>query len=355
MSEREAKTILGNICYFCNTTPSVNNQQQSRNITVSNYKLLGINDENLIEAKTYIVCQECWISKTVRNYRRKCAVPNCTTSRRKLTKTYFPPVDSLSAEKKKVLLQNLNIMENDKICQKCYHKILAGRKSLQEDLQEEGSNVEDESENTGITVVSSQTSAKMGRPRVSYDNASAAVKRKMRASAKNVVKEMIEKCDEISQDDGRKLLDDVMKKTPLRDMQEEKRKPHKWNAMIEDLSQTYGKENHGAHRRIRLLSTIANHFSNKELKKAFPCTDYEITEARRHASFIGAGATPPNVPRVTRYRIPVEDLAFVVNFLHSPDNATRSSHRIASSEGKKSSWLSNLSKKKPTSHVAQGQ
>ena len=53
MSEREAKTILGNICYFCNTTPSVNNQQQSRNITVSNYKLLGIHDENLIEAKTY--------------------------------------------------------------------------------------------------------------------------------------------------------------------------------------------------------------------------------------------------------------------------------------------------------------
>jgi hypothetical protein len=68
--------------------------------------------------------------------------------------------------------------------------------------------------------------------------------------------------------------------------------------------------------------TIANYFSNKELKKAFPCTDYEITEARRHASFIGAGVTPPNEPRVTRYRIPIEDLAFVVNFLHHPDQTT---------------------------------
>jgi hypothetical protein len=68
--------------------------------------------------------------------------------------------------------------------------------------------------------------------------------------------------------------------------------------------------------------TIANYFSNKELKKAFPCTDYEITEARRHASFIGAGAIPPNEPRVTRYRIPIEDLAFVVNFLHHPDQTT---------------------------------
>ena len=64
----------------------------------------------------------------------------------------------------------------------------------------------------------------MGRPRVSYDSASAAVKRKMRASAKNVVNEMIEKCDELSQGDGRKLLDDVINKMPLRDIQQEKPK-----------------------------------------------------------------------------------------------------------------------------------
>jgi polyhydroxyalkanoate synthesis regulator phasin len=104
--------------------------------------------------------------------------------------------------------------------------------------------LEDESGNSGITVISSQTSAKMGRPQVNYDHASVAVKRKMRASAKNVVNEMIEKCDDISQGDGRKLLDDVMKKTPLRGMQKEKTKTCKWNTMIEDLSQTYGKEKH---------------------------------------------------------------------------------------------------------------
>ena len=98
------------------------------------------------------------------------------------------------------------------------------------------------------------------------------------------------------------------------------------------------------HRGVRLLSTITNHFTKQ--KKAFPCTDYEITEARRHASFIGAGATAPNVPRVTRYRTPVEDLAFVVNFLHHPDNATRSSHRMGSCKGNKSSWLFNLFEEK---------
>jgi hypothetical protein len=37
-----------------------------------------------------------------------------------------------------------------------------------------------------------------------------------------------------------------------------------------------------------------------------------------------------------------EDLAFVVNFIHHPDNTCRSSHRMASCEGKKSSWISDL-------------
>ena len=150
--------------------------------------------------------------------------------------------------------------------------------------------------------------------------------------------ETIEKCNDISQGDRRQLLDDVMKKTPLRDVQQENKQSQKWNAIIDDLTQPYNKENCGSHGRIRLLSTISNHFTNKELKKAFPCIDYQITEARRHAKFIGTGATPPNTCRVAQFRIPFKDVAlFVVNFLHYPDNVTRSSYRMASCEVKKSS------------------
>ncbi len=108
---------------------------------------------------------------------------------------------------------------------------------------------------------------------------------------------------------------------------------------------SYDKENQASSDKIRLLSTIATHFSNKELKSAFPCSDYEITQARRHARFIGAGVTPETT-HTKRYRIPVEDIAFVVDFLHHPDNATRSSHRMASCKGKKSSWLSDLFEEK---------
>ena len=118
------------------------------------------------------------------------------------------------------------------------------------------------------------------------------------------------------------------------------KEPTKLTKILNDLTESYGKENHGSSGRIRLLSTVASHVSNKELK-AFPCSDYELTESRRHAKFIGAGVTPPKHTRVTRYKISVEDLAVMVNFLHHPD-VTRSSHRMACCEGKKSSWLLDL-------------
>ena len=150
------------------------------------------------------------------------------------------------------------------------------------------------------------------------------------------------KCHEISQGDGWELLNDVLKKTPIGINAERNKEAQKLNNVINDLNTSYNKENRGSSGRIRVLSTVANHFSNKELKKAFPCSDYEITEARRHATFVGPGVMPPKSTRIKRYRLPVEDIAFVVNFLHHPDNATRSSHRVASCEGKKSSWLSDL-------------
>ena len=96
------------------------------------------------------------------------------------------------------------------------------------------------------------------------------------------------------------------------------------------MSKTYHKEAHGSGGQIRLLSTLAPHFKNTELKTAIPCTDYELTEARKHAKLYGEGAMPPTLKGIKRFRIPPEDLAFVLNFVHSPNNACRSSHRMAS-------------------------
>ena len=111
---------------------------------------------------------------------------------------------------------------------------------------------------------------------------------------------------------------------------------------MDGLSQTYEKETNGATGKTRLLSTIAPHFKNKELKNAFQCTDYELKEARKHAQQHGPRATVNKVKQVKRFRIDSQDLAFVINFIHHPDNTCRSSDRMASCEGSKLSWISDL-------------
>ena len=58
--------------------------------------------------------------------------------------------------------------------------------------------------------------------------------------------------------------------------------------MLKDLRTSYDEENQVSCDEVKLLSTVATHFSNKELKSAFPCSDYEITKARRHAKFVAA-------------------------------------------------------------------
>ncbi|CAB4024464.1 Hypothetical predicted protein [Paramuricea clavata] len=187
-----------------------------------------------------------------------------------------------------------------------------------------------------------------GRPKVSYNDASEATKRRMKVEAKTAVAELVHKCDKISKGCSEQLLSAVIEETPLKNIETKNNEAQKLDNMMNDLRKSYDKENQRSSNKIRLLSTIACHFTNKELKKAFPCLDHEITQARRHAKFIGPGVISKPT-RITRYRIPVEDIAFVVDFLHHPDNVTRSSHRMASCEGKKSSWLSDLFEQKSQS------
>ena len=68
--------------------------------------------------------------------------------------------------------------------------------------------------------------------------------------------------------------------------------------IVEGISDTYEKERHGSAGKIRLLSAIAPHSKNKELKKAIPCTD-ELTEARKHAKLYGPGATTNSTKRLS--------------------------------------------------------
>ena len=286
--------------------------------------------------------------------RNTCSTPGCSTSQRKISRLYKPPLASFSQEPGCEVLASFGLDENSRICKKCYHKVLGKGKQhtlphgevvqeATERHQVQHETTESDKENTVQTTRSTNT--RTGRPKVSYTEASEATKRRIKAEAKSAVNELFRKCEDISQGCGQHVLNEIADKTPLRNIKKKNSDENRMERMLKDLHTSYDKENQVSSDKIRLLSTVATHFSNKELKSAFPCSDYEITKARRHAKFIGAEVTPETT-NVKRYRILVEDIAFVVDFLHHPDNATRSSHRMASCEGKKSSWLSQLFEEK---------
>lgn len=225
--------------------------------------------------------------------------------------------------------------EDAKICGRCRHKILEFAKEKEQERQAATKLTPTEHFTTART-----TCVTLGRPRVKYTDASGPTKRRMLSSAKQLVSGVVGKCNTISNGNGLELFEDItnsrLSRKSIGDGED------KVNKVIEGVSKTYYKEAHGSGGKIRLLSTLAPHFKNKELKTAIPCTDYELTEARKHAMLYGEGATPPTLKGIKRFRIPPEDLAFVLNFVHSPDNTCRSSHRMASCEGTKSSWISDL-------------
>ena len=149
-----------------------------------------------------------------------------------------------------------------------------------------------------------------GRPKKGYSEGSASTKRRMKSKAKNLLNELVEKFDEISKGEGQELLQDVYEKVPT----ENKKSDKKFVEVVDGLSEAYTKEPPGPAGRTRILSTVANTFSNKE----FNCNDYEIMKARRQANEYGPGVTPPTSKKfVTKYKVPFEDLMFVLNF-YSP-------------------------------------
>ena len=121
---------------------------------------------------------------------------------------------------------------------------------------------------------------------------------------------------------------------------------------MDGLALSYSREKPGSPKRVELLSVIAQQYTNKELKETFKytnsrgeevsCTDYEITKARLHSKMYGPGASVPKVNRRPSQKLPVETIAFVLEFIHHPDSVEYSSYKTASCEGKKKSWVSEL-------------
>ena len=111
--------------------------------------------------------------------------------------------------------------------------------------------------------------------------------------------------------------------------------------IVSGLKTTHCKSAAGAKNRTKVLSVIANEYSNKELKEMFKyedkngqvksCTDYEITKARLHQQVYGPGAEVPKATHCTgTHIIKPEVLSFILDFLHHPDNVQYSSYKTAS-------------------------
>ena len=121
---------------------------------------------------------------------------------------------------------------------------------------------------------------------------------------------------------------------------------------MEGVALSYSREKPGSPKRVELLSVIAQQYTNKQLKEIFKytnsqgeevlCTDYEMTKARLHSKVYGPGASVPKVNRRPCQKLPLETIAFVLEFIHHPDSVEYSSHKTASCEGKNKSWVSEL-------------
>ena len=104
---------------------------------------------------------------------------------------------------------------------------------------------------------------------------------------------------------------------------------------------------------IQILSHVAGHFTNEELKEKFlykansdievPCTDYKITQAKLHSQLFGPGLEKPSSKvSLRQFYTPVEDISFLLEFIHSSDCVEPSPYRTATCEGKRKSWISDL-------------
>ena len=295
-------------CFLCGRGTS--SDQKIRRATKNNYRRFGIAVVDCVEAEGSTVCLKCWISKMVQNREtKKCPIESCSTSKIGIQSQSLCslPLNNINDEVKQEVMNRFQVHGDEKVCRKCRTRITAFIRNKEKELS-----IKMQLSSDTCTTSPSKTLASHGRPRVNYTNASRATKKRMKATAKTLVKTVVDQCNEISKGDGWKLLQEVTVKTPVQHTvktpsQEDCQ--NKISQVMDGLSQTYQKEAHSSSGKIRVLSTLAPHFKNKELKKAIPCSDYELTEVCKHAQQHGPGATANKPKQVRRFRIPLEDLA----------------------------------------------
>ena len=361
-------TKIDNKCVFCLKKPS--SEKGKRFITLDNYHELGLtNDAYALQANKRI-CSACRMSMRIPKCRKKCAVLTCNTPRKKLKLRQV----NLNDRNERDIQEKFGVHKGDKVCQACLYKI---NKYINNDCKEnsgthhytnqqhkpltltrdkEEINAEEMETRDNIltqehepptqtsnkaettTSVNKEKTNHGGRPRKKYSEASASTKRKIKSKAKNLLSELVSKYDEISKGEGQELLTDVCEKIPISNKPD-----NRLSEVVNGLARAFKNEPPGPAGKTRILSSVGNSFSNKELKNKFSCNDYQIMQARRQATEYGPGVTPPKRKKfVTKYKLPFEDIVFLLNFIHHPDNTGPSSHRMASCDGKKSSWISDL-------------
>ena len=96
---------------------------------------------------------------------------------------------------------------------------------------------------------------------------------------------------------------------------------------------------------------MAPHLNNKTLKENFShmkdgqevsFSSHEIIKARLHYNQDGAAATATKEKETGTLQTSPEQLAFLVQFLNSPECTERSSYKTADCKGKKRSWPSDI-------------
>ncbi|KAJ7359008.1 hypothetical protein OS493_019915 [Desmophyllum pertusum] len=179
-----------------------------------------------------------------------------------------------------------------------------------------------------------------GRPTVSYENGSTKTKKRIERKAmdllNNTISNFKDSCNEMSGGCGEKLLDITFQAANLPRPSVETTDESKADSnIIQGLSTAYA-NTRSSKERVQILSSVAPHLDNKTMKENFnymkdgqkiSCTSYELTQARLHYSQHGAAATASKEQETTAMRTSPEQLAFLVEFLHSPECTERSSYK----------------------------
>ena len=143
---------------------------------------------------------------------KKCPIESCSTSKKKIRSQRLSslPLTNITNNIKQKVTDKFKIRGNEKACRKCRTEIMA---FIRNSKDKEPSETRLPSK-VGTTSLNN-TSVSHGRPRVNYTDASRGTKKRMKATAKTLFKNVVDQCNKISKGDGWKLLQDVTVKTPI--------------------------------------------------------------------------------------------------------------------------------------------